>query len=88
MAHQHHTQARSGRTNSGPIRRPNKLPFLDAICRKLNQRVNLDEEQSVLALYERGWIFHGVLGRPSDAEERYIRSLAARYNSWILKQVA
>lgn len=74
--------------NSNRIRRPGRLPFLDAICKRLNQRVNLEDERSVLALYERGWIFHGVLGTPNEAESRYIRSLAARYNSWIQKQVA
>lgn len=84
MTQKHH---RASATNA-PIRRPGRLPFLDAICKRLNQRVNLDDERSVLALYERGWIFYGVLGTPSDAESRYIRSLAARYQSWIEKQVA
>jgi hypothetical protein len=32
-----------------PIKRPEKLPLLDAICKKLNQRVNLDDEQRVRA---------------------------------------
>lgn len=84
MTQKHH---KTSATNA-PIRRPGRLPFLDAICKRLNQRVNLDDERSVLALYERGWIFYGVLGTPSDAESRYIRSLAARYQSWIQKQVA
>ena len=72
----------------GPIRRPEKLPLLDAICRKLNQRVNLDDEQRVLGLYERGWIFRGVLASLDGAEARYVRALATRYNSWIARQVA
>ena len=84
---QPHTRKRPTH-NNGPIRRPNQLPFLDAICKRLNQRVNREDEQSVLALYERGWIFHGVLATPSEAEARYIRSLATRYNSWIQRQVA
>ena len=79
---------RRSSASTAPIRRPARLPFLDAICKRLNQRVNLNEERSVLALYERGWIFHGVLGTPGEAETRYIRSLAARYQSWIEKQVA
>ncbi|MDF0751374.1 hypothetical protein NLU14_14200 [Marinobacter sp. 71-i] len=79
-------QPASSRT--GPIRRPEKLPLLDAICKKLNQRVNLDDEQRVLGLYERGWIFKGVLGNLNDAEARYVRALATRYNSWIARQVA
>ena len=71
-----------------PIKRPEKLPLLDAICKKLNQRVNLDDEQRVLGVYERGWIFKGVLGNMNDAEARYVRALATRYNSWIARQVA
>ena len=72
----------------GPIKPPQKLPLLDAICKKLNQRVNMDDEQRVLGLYERGWIFNGVLANMSDAEARYVRALANRYGSWIARQVA
>lgn len=74
--------------HQGAIKRPDKLPLLDAICKKLNQRVNLDDEQRVLGLYERGWIFNGVLGNLGGAEARYVRALATRYNSWIARQVA
>ncbi|AHI28472.1 hypothetical protein [Marinobacter similis] len=72
----------------GALKRPAKLPLLDAICKKLNQRVNLDDEQRVLGVYERGWIFKGVLGNLDGAEARYVRALATRYNSWIARQVA
>ncbi|MFW5824674.1 MAG: hypothetical protein ACOCVV_06885 [Marinobacter sp.] len=72
----------------GPVRRPEKLPLLDAICKKLNQRVNLDDGRSVLGLYERGWIFNGVLASLDGAEARYVKALASRYNSWIARQVA
>ena len=72
----------------GPIKRPEKLPLLDAICKKLNQRVNLDDEQRVLGLYERGWIFNGVLATLGSAEARYVRALATRHNSWIARPVS
>lgn len=72
----------------GPIRRPEKLPLLDAICKKLNQRVNLEDEQRVLGVYERGWIFKGVLANLDGGEARYVKALASRYNSWIARQVA
>ncbi|WP_375171322.1 hypothetical protein [Marinobacter sp.] len=75
-------------SRQGPLKRPAKLPLLDAICKKLNQRVNLDDEQRVLGLYERGWIFKGVLTGLDGAEARYVRALATRYNSWIARQVA
>lgn len=71
-----------------PIKRPEKLPLLDAICRKLNQRVNLDDEPRVLGVYERGWIFNGVLSDLGGAEARYVRALANRHDSWIARQVA
>ncbi|MDX1634327.1 MAG: hypothetical protein R3280_06815 [Marinobacter sp.] len=79
-------QPASART--APIKRPDRLPLLDAICKKLNQRVNLDDEPRVLGLYERGWIFKGVLSNLDGAEARYVRALATRYNSWIARQVA
>jgi len=78
----------ANQTRPGPIKRPEKLPLLDAICKKLNQRVNLDDEQRVLGVYERGWILKGVLGNLDGAEARYVRALATRYNSWIARQVA
>ena len=74
--------------SQGPLRRPAKLPLLDAICKKLNQRVNMESEQSVLGPYERGWIFKGVIANLDDSEARYVRALATRYNSWIARQVA
>ncbi len=90
MRKQHATRAANQPVNNRPgaIRRPEKLPLLDAICKKLNQRVNLDDEQRVLGLYERGWIFNGVLANLGSAEARYVRALATRHNSWIARQVA
>lgn len=73
---------------AGPVRQPRKLPFLEAVCKKLNQRINLDDEQRLLGLYERGWIFRGVLANLEGDEARYVRALATRYNSWIARQVA
>ncbi|MDI9243706.1 hypothetical protein [Marinobacter sp. CHS3-4] len=87
-----HTSTRAANqpagNRSGAIRCPNKLPLLDAICKKFNQRVDLNDEQRVLGVYERGWIFNGVLANMSEAEARYVRALATRYNSWIARQVA
>ena len=83
-----HTVRHSPGSGSAPIRCPEKRPLLDAICKKFNQRVNLNDEQRVLGLYERGWILNGVLANMNDAEARYVRALANRYNSWIARQVA
>jgi len=81
-------QHRPARDGQGRLRRPASLPLLEAICKKLNQRVNMDDEQRVLALYERGWIFKGVLCNLEGEEARYVRALANRYGSWIARQVA
>lgn len=83
-----HAAKQPAGASTAPIKRPDRLPLLDAICKKLNQRVNLDDEPRVLGLYERGWIFKGVLGNLDGAEARYVRALATRYNSWIARQVA
>lgn len=74
--------------SSAPIRCPEKRPLLDAICKKFNQRVDLNDEQRVLGLYERGWIMNGVVAKMSEAEARYVRALANRHDSWIARQVA
>lgn len=86
-AHKAHKPAQKP-AQTGPIRRPAKLPFLDAVCKKLNQRINVEDEQRVLGLYERGWILRGALGNLEGEEARYVRALANRYNSWIARQVA
>lgn len=71
-----------------PLRQPGSLPFLAKICQKLNQRVNLEDEQRLLGVYERGWIFKGVLGNLEGDEAKYVKALATKYNSWIARQVA
>ncbi|MCP5207776.1 MAG: hypothetical protein H7A01_11270 [Hahellaceae bacterium] len=71
-----------------PLRRPAKLPLLDAICKKLNQRINIDDEPRLIGIYERGWIFKGILAKLEGDEAKYVRALATKYNSWIAKQVA
>ncbi len=71
-----------------PLRQPRALPFLAQICKKLNQRINLEDEQRLLGVYERGWIFKGVLGNLEGDEARYVKALATKYNSWIARQVA
>ncbi|TBW49846.1 hypothetical protein EZI54_18985 [Marinobacter halodurans] len=89
MRKHHNRPGPQTKTNpQGALRRPARLPLLEAICKKLNQRVNLDSEQSVLGLYERGWIFNGVIANMDSQEARYVRALATKYNSWIARQVA
>ena len=63
-------------------------PTTRAANQPMNNRQGPINEQRVLGVYERGWIFKGVLGNMNDAEARYVRALATRYNSWIARQVA
>ena len=88
MKRPHRRPSQSRPQQQGPLRQPASLPLLEAICKKLNQLVNREDEQRVLALYERGWIFKGVLCNLEGEEARYVRALAGRYNSWIARQVA
>lgn len=87
-SHRARPQIKPAGSTLSQLRQPSSLPLLEAICKRLNQRVNREDEQRVLALYERGWIFKGVLGNLEGEEARYVRALANRYESWIARQVA
>jgi hypothetical protein len=61
---------------------PKELPFLESLSwsdkafRQLSPR-------EMLQRYEAGWRHKGVLGEPSPAELDFIRSLIARFGSWL-----
>lgn len=62
--------------------KPEKLPFLEAVCWDLRD-VNLLTEDEVLNRYERGWHYKGVLADLSHEEEEYITDLAKAKGSWL-----
>lgn len=62
--------------------KPEKLPFLEAVCWDLHD-VNLLTEDEVLNRYERGWYYKDILVDLSDEEEAYISNLAKAKGSWL-----
>lgn len=61
---------------------PANLPFLQAVCWQ-TPNVHRMTEEEMLARYERGWNYLGVMGDLTEQERRFIRTLAARYGSWL-----
>lgn len=61
---------------------PRDLPFLDAISWYDRDPRDLRPEE-MLARYEAGWRFLGVLCDPSPEERQWIRYLVDRYGSTI-----
>lgn len=66
--------------------RPTNLPFLQALGWQGGDMRRLADED-MLARYERGWRYLGVLAE-LDAEERdFVRDLAQRHGSWLTPHV-
>ena len=66
------------------LRIPKVLPFIDLVKAKLNIRVDVVNEQTLLATYERYWILQNVLGVVQGAEKRCLFKLAKKYNSFFI----
>lgn len=62
---------------------PEKLPFLKAICWQTDNVKHFTPEE-MLARYERGWHYLGVLGQPTKLELLFIKKLAKVYGSWLI----
>jgi hypothetical protein len=66
---------------------PQKLPFLELVKQRLNIRIDVTHEQTLLATYERYWILSSVLGAIAGDERRFLIRLAKKYNSFLQKQI-
>lgn len=66
---------------------PKSLPFIEALEKRFNKKVQKDNEQVLLANYEKNWVLRNILGGISGPESRYLRYLAKKYNSFILNQI-
>lgn len=66
--------------NSAMVRRPQHLPFLEALAWQRHDIAHLSPEQE-LSLYERNWRLLGIIAQPSKEELDYIRELARRHGS-------
>ncbi len=62
--------------------RPDEMPFLAAISWFDAAPLTLTPAE-MLARYERGWRFLGVLGTLGQAEREYVRALVATYGSFL-----
>lgn len=68
------------------FQKPDKLPFLEAICWDLHD-VNLLTLDEMLNRYERGWNYRGVLADIPIQEQRFIANLAKAKGSWLQARV-
>lgn len=68
-----------------------QLPFLQSLCWQ-----GLAEERAqfidrppaeILAIYERGWRWRGVIADMSEVERQYIKTLATQFSSWLLNEL-
>lgn len=66
---------------------PSSLPFIEALEKRYNKRIHKDNEQVLLANYEKHWVLKDTFGGISGKEERYLRYLAKKYNSFILNRI-
>jgi hypothetical protein len=64
------------------LQKPQRLPFLEAISWYDSRPLELAPRE-MLARYEAGWRFNGVLADPSAEEQAWIRHLVELYGSTI-----
>lgn len=64
------------------IQKPNKLPFLEAVCWDLCDTSVLDQDE-ILDRYERGWGYRGILADINPEEQLFILNLARAKGSWL-----
>lgn len=66
---------------------PKSLPFIEALEKRFNKTIQKNNEQILLANYEKNWILKNTLGGITGKESSYVRYLAKKYNSFILNQI-
>lgn len=63
-------------------------PLLKALCWQGNAADPAElGEAEILALYERGWRWRGVLAELSAEEGEFIREIAQKHGSWLVNDV-
>lgn len=65
---------------------PKYLPFLEAICWQTSDMSHFSYEE-ILSLYERGWVYKGVLADLEGEEREFVKELASTYKSWISSEI-
>jgi hypothetical protein len=64
------------------IQKPERLPFLEAVCWDLDDINHLDQDE-MLNRYERGWAYRGVLADLEGEEKVFLQQLAKAKGSWL-----
>jgi len=64
------------------LHKPERLPFLEAICWDLNDINHLNYDE-MLNRYERGWLYKGVLADLEGDEKLFLHRLARAKGSWL-----
>jgi hypothetical protein len=68
------------------IRIPDNLPFLKSVCWQ-TQDIRHFTLSEMLARYERGWKYRGVLADLEGEELEFVRNLVKKTGSWIICDV-
>lgn len=66
---------------------PTSLPFVEAVGKRLNQKVRQDNDRVLLAFYEKNWVLNGVVATIDGQEARYLRHLAKKHQSFIANKI-
>ncbi|WGZ95223.1 MAG: hypothetical protein QJT81_04305 [Candidatus Thiothrix putei] len=69
-----------------PVKTPTHLPFLQAICWQQADVSQLTADE-MLDLYERGWMYRGVLADVEGEERAFLKTLAESKHSWLSNDV-
>ncbi|MEE9353950.1 MAG: hypothetical protein V3U75_00010 [Methylococcaceae bacterium] len=65
---------------------PEHVPLLEAICWQLDDLTQLSDNE-ILDIYERGWMYKGVLADLSGEELVFLRALAKAKQSWLINVI-
>lgn len=69
--------------NDDALKIPDRLPFVDKVSERLNSKIRKDNEKVLLAFYEKNWALNGIVATIEGKEERFLRILAKKHNSFL-----
>ncbi len=62
------------------------FPFLNAISWQVED-LSVYNDDEILNLYERGWIYKGILAELSIHESAFLKKLAKAKRSWLVNEL-
>ncbi|WP_017294870.1 hypothetical protein [Geminocystis herdmanii] len=69
-----------------PVKIPEKLPFLQAICWQQKNVYDFNLEE-MLSRYERGWHYRSLFNNLQGEELDFLIYIAQKYHSWLLTEL-